>query len=87
MSHLDKHFGVDASLENKATQEISAYLLRNGASSRSFASHEDPPRVTSSDWFASKHRGAIRLWSKGRVKSLADCAACHQGAGQTPPKE
>ena len=31
------------------------------------------------DWFVRKHQGAIRLWRKGKLKSLADCAACHKG--------
>ena len=79
MSRLDKHYGADASLEPKLRQEIADYLERNGASKRIFGSREEMPRITSTDWFARKHQGAIRLWRKGKVKSLVDCAACHKG--------
>ena len=79
MSRLDKHYGVDATLEPKLQREIAAYLERNGARSRMFGSREEIPRITTADWFAGKHQGAIRLWRKGKVKSLVDCAACHKG--------
>jgi len=79
MSRLDKHYGADASLEPKVRQEVAAYLERNGASNRMFGSREEMPRITTADWFARKHQGAIRLWRKGKVKSLVDCAACHKG--------
>ena len=79
MSRLDKHYGVDASLEPKIRQEIAAYLERNGASNRLFGSRDEIPRITTTDWFFRKHQGAIRLWRKGKVKSLVECASCHKG--------
>ena len=79
MSRLDKHYGVDASLDPKIRQEIAAYLQRNGASNRLLGSHDEIPRITTTDWFFRKHQGAIRLWRKGKVKSLTECAACHKG--------
>jgi hypothetical protein len=78
MSRLDQHFGAEASLEPKVRDEIAAYLQRNGAGS-AIGNPEELPRITLSNWFFSKHRSAIRLWRKGQVKSLADCAACHKG--------
>lgn len=78
MAHLDKHFGAEASLDARAHDEIAAYLARNG-SGRTVGSSDELPRITASDWFVRKHGGAIRLWRKGKVKSLADCAACHKG--------
>ena len=79
MSRLDKHYGVDASLETTLRQQIGAFLERNAAANRSLTSRHDVPRITSADWFVRKHQGAIRLWRKGKLKSLADCAACHKG--------
>jgi hypothetical protein len=79
MSELDRHFGTNASLDAKTRQEISAFLEHNAAANRQFGSREETPRITGTDWFVRKHQGAIRLWRKGRVKSLADCAACHKG--------
>jgi len=78
MSRLDKHFGTDAGLDAGKRQEISDYLKRNGASNRLFGSSEELPRITSSDRFVNKHRGAIRLWRKGQIKTLTDCVSCHK---------
>jgi hypothetical protein len=79
MSDLDHHFGANASLDEALRKKIAGFLERNGATHRSFASGEDIPRITTSLWFARKHQGAWRLVLRGRVKSLADCAACHKG--------
>lgn len=79
ISELDRHFGTNASLDPQARQEISTFLERNAATDRLSASRAETPRITATDWFARKHQSAIRLWRKGRVKSLADCAACHKG--------
>ena len=78
VSRLDMHYGAEASLDAKTRDEIAAYLARNG-SGRAIGSLDELPRLTASDWFVRKHGGAIRLWRKGKVKSLADCAACHKG--------
>ena len=79
MSELDRHYGANASLDTKTRQEIAAFLERNGTTKPGIGSREETPRITSTDWFARKHQSAIRLWRKGRVKSLAECTACHKG--------
>ena len=76
MQQLDKHFGTDASLDTKLRDEISAFLERNAGSSWDYSS--DTQRMTETSWFVSKHKGAYRMLRKGRVKSLADCTACHK---------
>jgi cytochrome c553 len=87
MSRLGQHFGTDASLDTQAQQEISDYLKNSGASSGIFDRREALPRITSSDRFLDRHRGAIRLWKKGQIKSLTDCASCHKEAAQTGMKD
>jgi len=87
MSRLDQHFGTDASLDASKRQEISDYLKRSGASNRLFGSSEELPRITSSDRFVNKHRGAIRLWRKGQIKILSDCAACHKDSDRETMNE
>jgi hypothetical protein len=82
MLRLDKHYGAEASLDATTRDGIAAYLARNaggGSHSSAAGSDSELPRITSSDWFLRKHGSAIRLWRKGKVKSLADCAACHKG--------
>lgn len=82
MAQLDKHFGVDASLDPSVSSEIAVYLKQNGGNHDGFWGRgEDLPRITTTAKFQKKHRGAIRLWSKGQVKSLNDCGTCHKEAG------
>jgi cytochrome c553 len=77
MSELQSHFGADASLDPPVQQEISRYLEQHGASSGPPDRSGSLPRMTTTDRFVAKHRSAIRLWKRGRVKSLTDCMACH----------
>ena len=79
MSNLDKHFGADASLDDKLRVEIQEFLVNNGASSGVFAGSTESPRITRKDWFLRKHRGATRLVHRGKVKTLVACPACHTG--------
>jgi hypothetical protein len=81
MSGLDKHFGTDASLSVEESDEISGYLVNN-ASNR-WKVDTSPMRVTESAWFKRKHdEHEIRpqVWSNPKVKSPANCAACHPDA-------
>jgi hypothetical protein len=79
MQGLDKHFGVDASLDAKSRDQIAAFLDRNAGSG--WGNSVDSHRVTETNFFIKKHKGAIRLLIKGRVKSLADCLSCHKQDG------
>jgi hypothetical protein len=81
MAQLDKHFGLDASLDPSASAEIAGYLKRNGADGRPSMGQDALPRITTTARFERKHRSAIRLWSKGQLKTLSDCGACHKEAG------
>lgn len=81
MGGLDKHFGTDASLDAATTAEILAFLEKN-------ASRRTPPpgskpllRITETQWFIREHDEVTgRTWKDPRVKSPANCAACHTGA-------
>jgi len=85
MRNLDKHFGVDASLDAKSRDQIAAFLDRN-AGSRWGGHSADSQRITETSYFMKKHKGSIRLLIKGRVKSLADCLACHKQDGTETPE-
>lgn len=83
MHSLDKHYGTDASMDQKSVTEISAWLDRYAASSRKFAESSPDNRITSSAWFARKHRKVDKdAWLRTAIKSRANCAACHQQAAQ-----
>ncbi len=83
MAGLDKHFGVDASLDDKAHNEISTWLLANAAMSGRRAAASPDFRITRSEWFIRKHHEvSAPVWKRASVKSASNCAACHSGAAR-----
>ena len=83
MAGLDKHYGVDASIDSKSQHEISAWLLANAATSARRAAASPEFRITRSDWFIRKHdEVSASVWKRASIKSAANCAACHSGAAR-----
>ena len=82
MAGLDKRFGSDASLDAAAATEIGDFLEKNASTKqrRSSTGNEPPLRITETRWFQSEHREVANSWKDPRVKSLANCAACHTQA-------
>ena len=81
MTGLNKHFGSDASLSDKENKEIAAFLVNN-ASNR-WSAPTAPLRITETAWFKRKHDGheiSPAVWKNPKVKSPANCAACHPQA-------
>ena len=81
MSGLDKHFGSDAFMDAQDNKEITAFLVSN-ASSR-WNSSAAPLRITETAWFTRKHDTheiSPSVWKNPKVKSPANCAACHRQA-------
>ncbi|HEX6136875.1 MAG TPA: diheme cytochrome c [Casimicrobiaceae bacterium] len=80
MSDLDRHFGTSASVDAAAGASILAFLQANAGRDRSPAA---PPllRITESPWFVREHdEVAPAEWRSPKVKSAANCGACHPGA-------
>ena len=81
MAGLDDHFGTDAAVDANKRQEISTFLERHAGNARKLGSAGDPPRISATARFVRKHREVpARLWRDPRVKSAANCEACHRGA-------
>jgi len=81
MAGLDKHFGSDASLDEQDNKEITAFLVNN-ASNR-WSAQTAPLRISESIWFKRKHDDHEidpAIWKNPKVKSPANCAACHPRA-------
>lgn len=91
MATLDKHFGVDASLDAATARSVRAYLNDNAGSDRRFGA--DTTRITETAWFRREHDEVpARVWAslqkrtdpradkRGSTQAAADCAACHTGA-------
>lgn len=78
MGGLDRHFGVDASLDPRAVAEIAAFLERHAGRDRGGRA---TARITETPWFRREHRKVpAAAWRHPGVKSAASCAACHPGA-------
>jgi mono/diheme cytochrome c family protein len=83
MGSLDKHYGSDASIDEKSVQEISAWLQSNAATSRKLTEAPPDNRITNSEWFKRKHREVKQeIWLRPSVKSRSNCMACHQQAAK-----
>jgi hypothetical protein len=81
MAGLDKHFGSNVSLDTESTNEIRAFLEKNGDRKGRESSGKPTLRITDTGWFKSEHREvAARDWTNPKVKSSANCAACHTKA-------
>jgi hypothetical protein len=80
MSGLDRHFGSDASLDDKTRADITRFLESQAGKSARIASKDG--RITGTVWFRHEHDEIpARVWRTG-VKSPAQCQACHTGAGK-----
>lgn len=80
MQGLDKHFGVNATLDEPNRLDILAFLEANAARKPNKASAKSL-RITETPWFVREHDEVpTRLWSDPRVNSAANCAACHRDA-------
>ena len=90
MDGLADHFGEDASLDPGTTAEIKAYLVDNAADSswyggrfmRGLSRDAAPLRITETPHWVREHNEEVpaRAWSDPKVKSKANCLACHPRA-------
>lgn len=88
IGRLDRHYGDDASLDEKTRRELEDFLLRNASTQSRMAGEGDPPRLTASPWFKREHRKvAASAWRDGRVKSASNCGACHTRAEEGSYRE
>ena len=97
MGTLDRHYGVDASLDAPTGKRITEFLVRHAGSANYSRGDTAPkpgavtaplPRLTLTPWFQREHREVpAALWRDPRVKSAANCAACHTQAAQGDYRE
>ena len=83
MGTLNKHYGIDASLDDASVREISNWLKANAGTYKRVS--EEPPqdRISKSAWFLRKHRDGevpANVWKRKAVGSPSNCAACHTNA-------
>ena len=85
MNGLPKHFGTDASLDDKRRAAIADFLGANAGSRKTgvTADAKGQPLLSISDtaYFLRKHRKVEpAIWTRASIKSPANCAACHTKA-------
>lgn len=81
LSGLKDHFGSDAELSPTQKQEIAAFLERNAGNAGKLGNAGEPPRISNTARFVRKHDEIPkRFWRDPRVKSAANCEACHTHA-------
>lgn len=80
MNGLDRHFGTDASVDTASAAEVNAFLAKYAGNKRGIAG-ETTLRVSETGWFRREHRKVdAATWKNPKVKSSANCTACHANA-------
>jgi Dihaem cytochrome c len=95
MAGLNSHFGENATLDADTNRDILAYLQAHAADARGGYDHHNhalrglsdsqtPLRITDAPYWVREHRREIATsaFADPRVKSKANCVACHAGAAQ-----
>lgn len=81
MGSLGKHFGTDASIDQKDQSEISNWLRKNAATKQKYSELAPENRITKTAWFIRKHDEIkADVWKRASIKSPANCGACHSTA-------
>jgi hypothetical protein len=92
MRALDKHYGDNASLDEKTRQVLEDFHVRNAGGRKVGAGRTaqagEPPRITRTAWFQREHRELRQAdWTHVKVKTPANCAACHTKAAEGSYRE
>jgi len=92
MGHLDDHFDENAELGKKAHDEITSYLIAESADAKphrkshhilaSIREYEAPFRISNLAYMLEKHNEipVDLVAGNDKVRSFANCLACHSGA-------
>lgn len=85
MNGLSKHFGSDASLDDKRRVAITDFLGKNAGSRKTGVSADAAGqpllRITDTTYFKREHRKIdAATWRRPSIKSPANCTACHTQA-------
>ena len=83
MVGLSDHFGTDATVDPENEAKIKTFLERNAGNASRLGNAGNPPRITQTARFIRKHDEIpAKYWRDARVKSKANCEACHPGAAK-----
>ncbi|MFA4968484.1 MAG: diheme cytochrome c [Sulfuritalea sp.] len=85
MGDLSRHFGSDASIDEKRRAAIADFLVANSGGRKTGdtrdARGQPLLRITETARFEKKHREiSAATWRRASIKSPANCGACHTQA-------
>ncbi len=85
MNGLSKHFGSDASIDEKRRAAITEFLVAHSGGRKTGSTHDanGKPllRISETAYFKKEHREiAAATWQRASIKSPANCTACHAQA-------
>lgn len=85
MGDLSRHFGADASLDDKRRATITDFLVANSGRRKTGSTRDAQGkpllRITETAYFRHEHDEiAAATWQRASIKSAANCAACHTRA-------
>lgn len=81
MQGLDRHFGVDASVDAGTAAAIGGFLETHAQSATGKRAEPTATRITQTRWFRHEHDEiAAATWKRPDVRSPANCGACHREA-------
>lgn len=81
LQRLDRHFGVDASVDEATASTIGAFLEANAGRAAQGRVEPSTIRITQTRWFRHEHAEvAPSTWNRSAVGSAANCGACHRNA-------
>lgn len=83
MQGLDRHFGVDATLDAGSAAAIATFLAENAARVGGKRAQDETLRITETRWFRHEHAEVSpQEFARASVRGPANCDACHRDAGR-----
>lgn len=79
---LDRHFGVDASVDAAAAARIRTYLVAGAQPPGGKRYDPAATRITQAQWYVREHRKVLARAGTVNAPAAANCAACHPDAAR-----
>jgi cytochrome c553 len=74
MAGLDKHFGVNAGVDEKTREIITQALLEDAAPDSATIHHSETLRITDTPWHLARHKGR----RNSEERKISNCSNCHK---------
>jgi hypothetical protein len=74
MERLDKHFGVNADVDEKTRQVITQALLADASPDSDTGHHSETLRITDTPWHLARHKGRRKV----AERNISNCTNCHK---------